>query len=186
MATRRDSGVGGRKSLGGGGGPGCPWGGEMRWGPLGRETTRLSGNPRPKIAQHRRKERLHLPNSPSTARSRSRPPRRGVRAAAPAGAEQGVGGGSPEGAVWVCCAAGPAAVASTRRPGPCGFAERHVNVSCMQLARRPHTGAGQRHGCGAPATAGVLGERRQGGCRRAALPNWGLGEALGARSILSS
>lgn len=47
--------------------------------------------------------------------------------------------------------------------GPCAFAQRHVNVSCMQPTRRPHTGAGQRHGCGVPAAAGVLGERGLGG-----------------------
>lgn len=80
---------------------------------------------------------------------------------------------------------GPVAAACARCPGPCGFAERHVNVLRMHPAHRPHTGAGQRHGCGAPAAADMLGERRQEGCRWAALPGWGLGEALGALRILS-
>lgn len=51
-------------------GSGCSSGGETRWGPRGRETTRLSGNPRPKIARHRGRSAFPcqiLPPSPAAA-----------------------------------------------------------------------------------------------------------------------
>lgn len=125
------------------GGSGCSSGGEMRWGPRGGETARLSGNPRPKITRRRGKERLPLPNSPSAASSCLRPPQRGGTGGSP---ERRGGGGSPEGALGSCSAAGPVASACARRPGPCSFAGQHVKGSCTHPARPRVPSASSPHG----------------------------------------